>query len=70
VQIQEGRQGYKLVRTQFPYIIQEIPEEWNSSRISEITKLIQSGLSRLLSPDDIGYVMLTSQNISNGLRHF
>jgi type I restriction enzyme, S subunit len=56
----------KLVQTRFKHLIELIPEEWEICTDSDITETVQSGLSRLLSPDDIGYIMLTSENIQNG----
>ena len=62
----KSQNAYKIVNTRFYHIKEKIPEEWSSDKIQNITKLIQSGISRLLSPYDIGYVMLTSQNIQKG----
>ncbi len=43
--------------------IGKIPEEWNVVKLESITKLLKSGLSRLLSSQDIGIPVIRSTNI-------
>ena len=56
----------RIVSTGFKHIVIQIPNDWKSAKISEVTKVLQSGISRLLSSYDIGYVILTSENIQHG----
>ena len=58
------KSGYNTVKWLFGKEI-ELPEEWAVNEIQEIVKSIRSGVSRLLSPEDIGYLVLTSGNIQN-----
>ena len=64
-QVQKPKKGYKSVPWLFGKEI-EIPEEWEVKKIDYVIKMIQSGISRLLSSTDIGYVIATSGNIQNG----
>ncbi len=42
-----------------------IPKEWSEGKLSDYFKLLKSGLSRLLSEQDIGLPVLISGNIQN-----
>ncbi len=46
--------------------IGDIPEDWNKSSVRQVTKFIKSGLSRLLTREDIGYPVVRSGNIEQG----
>lgn len=46
--------------------IGKIPESWNVSSLRQAIRYIKSGVSRLLSTDDIGYPVLRSTNVIDG----
>jgi len=63
--VQKARQGYKLVKSLYGKY-EEFPEEWEKHEIKQLVDSIKSGVSRLLSPLDIGYLVFTSGNIQDG----
>jgi len=65
LQIQKAKPGYKLVKSLFGKY-EEIPEEWTTEQMKDLIQDMRSGVSRLLSVEDIGYPVLTSGNIQDG----
>lgn len=61
----KGVKHTKFKKTKWLYEQEiEIPEEWSVKKIDDVTELIKSGVSRLLSSEDIGFAVATSGNIS------
>jgi type I restriction enzyme, S subunit len=46
--------------------IGNVPKHWKKSATKHVIKFIKSGVSRLLSTEDIGYPVLRSSNIADG----
>lgn len=59
----------KLIKSRFVEMFGDLmlnPYEWPVMKISDISLLLKSGLSRKLSDDDIGLPVIRSGNIQNG----
>ena len=59
----------ELIKARFVELFGDLmlnPHEWPVMKISDVSLLLKSGLSRKLSDDDIGLPVIRSGNIQNG----